>query len=103
MSRLVDDIVHYFGRYDIDILKAEARMALLRDNWDMIRSLTSVQSHADLSGSLELALADALLTAEDSDRRMREEVIMCWKEKADLKDAIHRVTGVRVSIPKQPL
>ena len=76
MARILDDIVHYFRENGgVDLLKASASNAMLRDNWSKILyqpSITTRQYPVSVACTLAEELVAAEQALQEAEKELRE-------------------------------
>lgn len=84
MARIVDDIIHYFKRMDIDLLAASNPDQLMAAHWGRIIRDPAI-TNREYPVSVACLLAQDLVNAERSIEELREQLVQAWKDKHDLK------------------
>lgn len=78
MTRLIDDIAHYFKMHGIDV-GDEPVDDIIAEHWPAIEQDDSVQAHGKLRGSIAAALACELLHAEQENFQLRRARNEAWR------------------------
>jgi hypothetical protein len=88
MTRLIDDIVHYFKRQDIDLSDDRTPDDTVAMHWPAIEQDASVQAHGKLRGSIAAALACELIHAEQENFELRRARNEAWRLARLLREAM---------------
>jgi hypothetical protein len=79
MTRLIDDILHYFKTQNIDLSDDRTPDEAIITHWPAIEQDASVQAHGKICGSIAAALACELIHAEQENFELRRARNEAWR------------------------
>lgn len=82
MSRVIDDIVHYFKTNGVDILAASSAWSLIMDNTGPLLDVLRRRSYPDSD------LLEAVVLAEQQIQQQKEELRRLWAERRYLRGKV---------------